>query len=413
MVIIRSGMLSLAAARRLPMSLGRHLVSSHLTYRAGARIRTRLGGTYFATVTSSKPTKSDAIKAFVTKHTDRIGLAGFGLLTIQWLMEDVLMLRCMGVLVASSMIIFNHFRTPPLTLPVRFNALFIAINVSFITRLLIERRDIELDEIENDLWESTFSGYMTKVQMRKFLQLGHRKEYNGGEIISRAKEGKSGRLVLLLKGEIVVKNESGDKIASVAPGNFVGEIQVFVHHSKTEVVTTSFSGPAVAYEWNTADLEEALRHRADVRHALEALFAKQLAAKLHCMNTSAPQKGFENILRGMFASGTIGDAELAYLTHYQTTHNISHDFLKNALEEIAGPTGQEQFQALVENARVEAYHNVLKGVLADGVVNEAELQYLQDFRDKNHIDDKLHRVALKRLHWSEQDFNALKSLKTR
>ena len=61
---------------------------------------------------------SGRVRSFMASHVDSIGLAGFGIIAIQWMCEDVLMLRAMGLLSASSMIAFNYFRTPPLMLPV-------------------------------------------------------------------------------------------------------------------------------------------------------------------------------------------------------------------------------------------------------------------------------------------------------
>ena len=48
-------------------------------------------------------------------------------------MDDVLSLRCVGVLCSSSMIVFNLFRPAPVMIAVRFNALFVAINACYIT----------------------------------------------------------------------------------------------------------------------------------------------------------------------------------------------------------------------------------------------------------------------------------------
>ena len=43
---------------------------------------------------------------------DLVGLAGFGLITVQWLMDDVLVLRVFGLASCASMVIFNLCRKP-------------------------------------------------------------------------------------------------------------------------------------------------------------------------------------------------------------------------------------------------------------------------------------------------------------
>ena len=88
---------------------------------------------------------------------DLVGLAGFGLITVQWLMDDVLVLRSFGLASCASMVIFNLCRKPPVMLPVYFNVLFIAVNGYFIARIVDERRDVELCGDAALLWESALS----------------------------------------------------------------------------------------------------------------------------------------------------------------------------------------------------------------------------------------------------------------
>ena len=72
---------------------------------------------------SEKPKLLDSARTTATRNADfpladAIGLAGFGLLTFQWLMDDVLVLRCFGMASCGSMIFFNFLRKPPVMLPV-------------------------------------------------------------------------------------------------------------------------------------------------------------------------------------------------------------------------------------------------------------------------------------------------------
>ena len=93
-------------------------------------------------------------------------------------MEDVLSLRCMGVVCASSMLIFNLFRAQPVLVAVRVNALFVGLNLVFIARLLLERRDIALDPLETALWEQCgFGAFLSKVEFRELVAVGERRSY--------------------------------------------------------------------------------------------------------------------------------------------------------------------------------------------------------------------------------------------
>eukprot|EP00404_Azadinium_spinosum_P036785 CAMPEP_0180663510 /NCGR_PEP_ID=MMETSP1037_2-20121125/59985_1 /TAXON_ID=632150 /ORGANISM="Azadinium spinosum, Strain 3D9" /LENGTH=86 /DNA_ID=CAMNT_0022691287 /DNA_START=21 /DNA_END=277 /DNA_ORIENTATION=- len=81
----------------------------------------------------------------------------------------------------------------------------------FISGILWERRDIELDSTEEALWESTFIGYMTKVQMRELLALGQQMEKQLGQINSRQGQALSGRMLLVVEGQVLIKDEDGEE----------------------------------------------------------------------------------------------------------------------------------------------------------------------------------------------------------
>ena len=50
--------------------------------------------------------------------------------------------------------------------------------------MIIDRQEIELDEVEKPLYEKTFSHVMTKVQMRDLLGCGARREAQAGEVLT-------------------------------------------------------------------------------------------------------------------------------------------------------------------------------------------------------------------------------------
>ncbi|CAE8587129.1 unnamed protein product, partial [Polarella glacialis] len=104
----------------------------------------------------------DRLRAAVVRNSKTIGFCGYVLLTVQWCMEDVLLLRCFGVACASTMCIFLYCQPVSLMVPVQFNILFICINMVFIGRILAERRDVKLDPTQQLLWDLGFGGILTK-----------------------------------------------------------------------------------------------------------------------------------------------------------------------------------------------------------------------------------------------------------
>jgi len=56
--------------------------------------------------------------------------------------------------------------------------MFVGLNLVFIARLLLERRDIALDPLETALWEQCgFGAFLSKVEFRELVAVGERRSY--------------------------------------------------------------------------------------------------------------------------------------------------------------------------------------------------------------------------------------------
>lgn len=145
---------------------------------------------------SEKGSVVESVKTTATRHaealpalTDVIGLAGFGLITVQWLMDDVLVLRCFGLASCTSMIVFNLCRKPPVMLPVWFNVLFLAINGVFIARIVDERRDVPLCGDAAALFECALSDSgLPRKTVQSDGRRGRRRTFGAGR---SSREGRS------------------------------------------------------------------------------------------------------------------------------------------------------------------------------------------------------------------------------
>ena len=220
---------------------------------------------------------------------DLVGLAGFGLITVQWLMDDVLVLRSFGLASCASMIIFNLCRKPPVMLPVWFNVLFLAINGVFIARIVDERRDVELCGDAAALWDTALSDSgLPRKGVQLLVEAGDLVLLQPGEIRSREGAPRRNRVAIILEGSVSV-DLSGEHLADIPVGDCVGE---FGYVNKrgiddpTEHVTTSCGGrvPCRLISWDYEELDAHVSSRPDARRALEHFFAKKLLEKLEHMN---------------------------------------------------------------------------------------------------------------------------------
>ena len=220
---------------------------------------------------------------------DLVGLAGFGLITVQWLMDDVLVLRSFGLASCASMIIFNLCRKPPVMLPVYFNVLFIAVNGYFVARIVDERRDVELCGDAAALWDTALSDSgLPRKGVQLLVEAGDLVLLQPGEIRSREGAPRRNRVAIILEGSVSV-DLSGEHLADIPMGDCVGE---FGYVNKrgiddpTEHVSTSCGGrvPCRLISWDYEELDAHVKSRPDARRALEHFFAKKLLEKLEHMN---------------------------------------------------------------------------------------------------------------------------------
>lgn len=245
---------------------------------------------------SEKGSVVESVKTTATRHaealpalTDVIGLAGFGLITVQWLMDDVLVLRCFGLASCTSMIVFNLCRKPPVMLPVWFNLLFLAINGVFIARIVDERRDVPLCGDAAALFEVALSDSgLPRKTVQALADAGDVVLLAPGEVRAREGAPRRHRVAVVLEGAVSV-DARGEHLADLPVGDVVGEfgyVKKWGTEDPLEHVTTSCGGGAACrlISWEYDALDEHVASRPATRRAVEAFLAKKLIEKLEHMN---------------------------------------------------------------------------------------------------------------------------------
>ena len=205
---------------------------------------------------SEKGSVVENIKTTATRNqetlpalNDLVGLAGFGLITVQWLMDDVLVLRSFGLASCASMVIFNLCRKPPVMLPVYFNVLFIAVNGYFIARIVDERRDVELCGDAALLWESALSDSgLPRKAVQALVEAGDVVLLQPGEIRCREGAPRRNRAAVVLQGELSV-DAKGEHLAEIPVG---------------DVGPASFEGPSTC-ERRSGGVESGIAHTPSTR----------------------------------------------------------------------------------------------------------------------------------------------------
>lgn len=122
---------------------------------------------------------------------------------------------------ASCVILYFYIRPDPLLAPIYWSLVFIALNVYWICRLLLERRPIKLTEEEQRLCHLVFRT-LTPRKMLKLLKLARWENAGTGECFT--KQGKAlDRIMVIYSGKACVEVD-GETVDELQAGEFIGDM---------------------------------------------------------------------------------------------------------------------------------------------------------------------------------------------
>lgn len=263
---------------------------------------------------------------------------------------DMFALRGLSVLASGCGIAYNLLQPKPLLPAAIWGGFFLSCHAFRICLLLREQRDIDLDETEQALWESTFQTVFTKMEMRELLDVGRRVEASEGRVIAQAGAPSQYCLLLIAHGQVKVESAQGSELARSGPGDFLNEFR-FVRGqcSDPEPVTSTFSSHSTAIQWDMRELQEYLESKPAVQQKLKSLFGLKMILKVERTNDSQDFKAYVNVLSGVVAHNVVMPAKLAHLDHFRDTRKISSDAHRRALQEL-GYT-EEQYDRMIRLGR--------------------------------------------------------------
>jgi len=155
--------------------------------------------------------------------SDLSGHASFLLLMISYLETDFLHLRMFAASGVFLSIIFQYYREKPLWIPIRWNALFLLINLTMIFMILKEIEDANNIPAEKKVMYEAFERKgMKPVDFMLLINAAKKIEVKQGEEIV-SEQIKNTRVFFVKSGELsVIKN--GSKIRTVEANQFSGEM---------------------------------------------------------------------------------------------------------------------------------------------------------------------------------------------
>jgi len=317
------------------------------------------------------------------------GHSSFILVAASYATSDFLELRIMAVLGSTAMLFFTYFHPHGriLWLPLKWNALFIAINSYRVGRVLWDRHvaenwmSLELREFGKE-----HLAVMDGVDYYKLISIGVEEVYEEGELVLHQGQPNP-NIRIVLEGELEVLRD-GTLTYVVETGNFISEAGLhagLMLKGDIESCATIVVGPPFdptgennaksggkknrvrCLKWNRSELVELLEDDRGLQNALLAALSWDIIRKL-------------KMQRHMLTEGRVRDATA--WTKKREDQGISR--YASILQNMLGRT--EEF---------EGHH--LSEVLTK-------------YRRIHHIDDGDHERALRKCGWSEEEFRLGKRL---
>ena len=145
-------------------------------------------------------------KLFNYSYANLAGHGSFVLLAISYLEADPLRLRIGAMLGFASMSVFQYYRPKPLWLPLRWNGIFILINLAMSSKLLIERARAEtFGSEEEKLYRRVFQRRgVSRLDFLHLLQGAQVRRVKKGERVVK-QDQKQNQLCLVLRGQAQVR----------------------------------------------------------------------------------------------------------------------------------------------------------------------------------------------------------------
>jgi len=294
---------------------------------------------------------------------EAFGHASFALVALSYSFEDPLLLRSLAVTGSSCMLFFTYYHPhgKPLWLPLRWNLIFIGVNLWQIEGLLEERYRATLMSKEDSRVHKNYLSEFDKTDWAKLVRIGERGKLDTKEVLFY--QGVMNDTVsLIVDGELECLVD-GERTYVLKPGNFVAEAGLHAGASVKGDVKTSgtvkATKPTTIIKFNRAELCNLLEANASLRKSLQSRLSWDIVSKLKLQRHALENGGikadakkwtqkrnvqteqrYEALLSAFIKNGTISPRDRQVIEKYRSIHVIEEGVHLRALKGL-GWTGNQ------------------------------------------------------------------------
>lgn len=287
--------------------------------------------------------------------------AAFVLLGISYMASSVMVLRVMAVFGLGLTVAFQFFRPQPLWLPIRWNLVFIAINIVMITLLLLqEGRGHLLDEEEEGVYRQVFQ--VTGIGRADFVRILKKGVWRslpaGSTLIEQG--GPSNRLHLIVAGRAMAFRD-GYPLGDLNAGDFAGEMAFIRGYGEASASVVAMSDVRELV-WHFTDLNEFFDGNPKSASKIRSLLGNNLVKKVESLRTSGTLgESYRHLLQGVLVDNEVSGPERRAIDKYRREKHITDDVHKRALHDL-GWTEEEYEKGKKEVVQDDEAENGQEGV---------------------------------------------------
>ena len=207
---------------------------------------------------------------------DLTGHLAFGLIALSFLVKDIFWLRLMSITASCFSIFYNYFiPVEPMIIAIFWNGVFIAVNLYHIGIILYEKRQVKMDDKNEELYSTLFKD-MTPVEYLKISRAAQWETLKPNmRIITQGMPVPD--LYLIYNGtvDVLIDNE---QITELRDGEFVGEMSFLTE--KTATATCKVKYETQCLVWKQREFKELLKRNPSLYFTIQSVLSAQVSDKL-------------------------------------------------------------------------------------------------------------------------------------
>ena len=213
---------------------------------------------------------------------------------ICYAVRDVLWLRLFCVIAMCAIMPYYVWgEESPLMFCILWNVVFMAINIFWIVVIIKQRQPPKMTNDQKQLYSEVFERSCSPQEMLALLAVSNRIEFSIGDFIVNRSSNPNG-LMLIEQGQANVSSDSGELLAQLSRGDFVGEMSYLT--GEPAVADVVAGAPVNLIRWDKSDLEKLFETRPELKSVVNEIVGRDLVQKIVSNDSQVPELSVDTVI---------------------------------------------------------------------------------------------------------------------